>query len=110
MWLRGEHVGWQGAVWPEREATARPDGGDFAGAQGDLFAAAIAFSIYPERATSRTATGTGRRGCRPVPLASASSGVNLRIAQTSILWEPRWSQGGSHEPEVYRAALGRGAK
>jgi len=26
----------------------RPDGGDFAGAQGDLFAAAIAFSMYPQ--------------------------------------------------------------
>jgi hypothetical protein len=45
---RGQHVGWQGAIWPEREATAQPDGGDFACAQGDLFAAAIAFSMYPQ--------------------------------------------------------------
>ena len=89
MWLRGQHVGWQGAVWPEREATARPDGGDFAGAQGDLFAAAIAISMYPQ--TDRKLYCDPNWAARVSPCSSnASSSVNLRIAQTSILWEPRW--------------------
>jgi hypothetical protein len=44
------------------------------------------------------------------PRSTLPSSVNLRIAQTSVLWEPRWSQGGSHEQEVERAALGRAAR